>query len=198
MNPLLDILARNQGQVLTPELIAGILHSFDLALPEQVYSVMPIRSVPCYTGTADPRLIYADRERVGAWVAQRVGMESQWGSFAALGLLDRPGGELVAGTVLSDITATNACAHVAFEGKHALKRVLLHAFFDYAFNQLDLHRLTGLVDADNHAALQFDQHLGFEYEFTIRDGNAGDIIQLVMWRETCRWLRRHSDGQKST
>ncbi len=190
MNPLLDILARNQGQVLTPELITGILHSFDLALPDQVYSVLPFRTVAEYAGTDDPRLVYNDRERVGAWVAQRVGMESHWGAFAALGLLDRPGGELVAGIVLSDITATNACAHVAFEGKHALKRVLIHAFFDYAFNQLDLHRLTGLVDADNHAALKFDQHLGFEYEFTIPDGNAGDLIQLVLWRDKCRWLRR--------
>jgi len=188
MNPLADILARNQGNLLTPELVWGILRAYDESVPETVYAgasgVVPPEPAP----HEDPRLVVNDKDRVGTWVAQRVSQLAPWGGFGAIGLLDRPGGDLVAGTVLNNITGTNATAHVAFEGRHSLKRVLLRAFFDYAFNQLDLERLTGLVDADNSDALRFDLHLGFKHEFTIPRGNGGDVHQLVMWRSDCRWL----------
>lgn len=191
MNPLADILARNQGQVLTPELIWGIVKAQEIAEPENVFaglapSIRPEDPHPY----GDPRLVVNDRERVGEWLAQRVGQSAEWGGFGAIGLLDRPGGDLVAAGLLNNITSTNATAHVAFAGKYALKRVLLRAFFDYAFNQLDLERLTGLVDDDNEAALRFDLHLGFEHEFTIPNGNAGNVHQLVMWRDKCRWIKR--------
>jgi RimJ/RimL family protein N-acetyltransferase len=189
-HPLVDVLQSNQGNILTPELIWGILRSYDLSVPESIYAgvtgVVPSEPAP----HEDPRLVTADRERVGEWVAAQVGQKVSWGGFTAIGLLDKPGGELVAGTVLNNITETNAAAHVAFSGRHSLKRVLITAFFDYAFNQLDLERLTGFVDADNAQALRFDRHLGFEDEFIIPRGNGGDVVQLVMWREKCRWLER--------
>lgn len=192
MNPLVDILARNQGQVLTPELVRGILAGYDAALPEQVYAIAPGRDVPPPTVASDPRLVVHDKQGVGEWVAQRLGQPAiNWGGFGAIGLLDRPGGQLVAGTIVNGLYDTNGYAHVAFEGKHALKRVLLYAFFDYAFNQLGLERLTGTVASTNADALRFDQHLGFRHECTIPMGSAPDIIQLVMWRDECRWIRRH-------
>jgi RimJ/RimL family protein N-acetyltransferase len=92
--------------------------------------------------------------------------------------------------VVESITATNAFVHVAFEGKYSLRRVLIRAFFDYVFNQLGLERITGYVDADNEAALRFDTHLGFEHEHTIKSGNGGDVMMLVMWRDKCRWIKR--------
>ena len=191
MNPLADILARNQGQVLTPELIIGILHGFDRAAPDEIVSVMPGGPAAPPIPTSDPRLVVDDKARVGDWVARRVGLQhGNWGDFGAVGLLDKPGGELVAGTILNGINGTNAFAHVAFSGPWALKRVLIYAFFDYAFRQLDLERLTGTVEADNEAALRFDKHLGFVEEFRIPMGSAPDIIQLVLWRDQCRWLSR--------
>jgi RimJ/RimL family protein N-acetyltransferase len=91
---------------------------------------------------------------------------------------------------LNDITDTNASIHVAFANKHALKRVFIHAVFEFAFVQLGLKRLTGYVEVDNTDALIFDQHLGFELEHTIHDGSAnGDVHMLVMWASKCRWLR---------
>ena len=191
MNPLIDILYRNQGQTLTPELIGGILGSFDAALPEAVFTSVPGRELAVYRGTDDPRLVVDDRERVGTWLAQRVGHpQGKWGTFGAIGLLDRPGGELVAGALANNMTATNAETHVAFSGKFALKRILIYAFFDYVFNQLGLERVTGLVDANNTDALRFDFHLGYEHEFIIPKGNGGDVYQLVMWRDKCRWLKQ--------
>ena len=189
MNPLIEILARNEGQVLTPELITGILTGVDAALPDALWASLPMRTPPDAI-SADPRLVCDDRDRVGEWVAQRVGMQGHWGGFGAIGLLHPVEDRLVAGVVLAGLTATNAFMHVAFDGKHALKRSLIYATFDYAFNQLDLTRVTGTVDVDNEAALRFDKHLGFEEEFIIPDGNAGDVVQLVMWRHKCRWLKR--------
>lgn len=196
MTPLQQILARNAGSLLTPELIVGILQGYESTIADSVYATFPTHEPALPAAPLDPRL-EIDRHVVGPWVAQRVGLLSgNWGSFAALGLRDRPDGELVAGCILNNITDTNANAHIAFEGKYALKRSLIHAFFDYAFNQLGLERLTALVDVNNEAALRFDQHIGFVPEFVIPKGNGVDVVMLVMWKDTCRWIkpRGHEHG----
>lgn len=192
MQVLADILTRNAGQVLTPELVTGILYAYHEALPEAVCSAMPGREAPDIAlpeGLRHPRIV-CDQERVGDWVAERVNRAGEWGSYKALGALSEDGDALVAGVVITDITNTNAFIHVAIEGRMTLKRAFLWAFFDYVFNQLDLERVTGLVRADNADALRFDKHLGFEVEGVIQRGADVDVLMLVMWRERCRWLRR--------
>lgn len=188
MTTLVDILARNQGSVLTPELIWGVARAHELAEPGGVCAVSP-SEVPATAYAQDPRLVTDDRERVGEWIAGRVGQLGGWGGFGAIGLLDEAGEELVAAGLINNITPTNATAHVAIDNRHGLKRCLIHAFFDYAFNQLGLERLTGYVSEDNPQALRFDLHLGYEHEFVIPRGNNGDVYQLVMWRDKCRWLK---------
>ncbi|MCK7581118.1 MAG: GNAT family N-acetyltransferase [Chromatiales bacterium] len=199
MSPLHDILTRNLGSRLTPELAAGIIHGYESAVPDALCTAVATRPSAPPSGTASPRLVVDDKESVGLWVARRLGMSAaRWGEFNAIGWLDRPGGSLVAGVVVEGVTATNAFMHVAFSGRYALKRGLIYATFDYVFNQLGLERVTGVVDAGNAAALRFDQHLGFEPEFVIPRGNGGDVVQLVMWRDRCRWIKRASeasDGQ---
>lgn len=191
MNPLAEILFRNQGQMLTPELIWGIIKAQEFAEPEQVFTGMPTGIRPDDPlPHNDPRLVTSDRERVIQWVSERIGCSSNWGECAGIGLLDKPGGELVAAGLLNNLSKTNAHVHVAVSSKYALKRVLILAFFDYAFNQLGLQRITGLVDDSNKEALKLDQHLGFVHEFTIPNGNDGDVHQLVMWRDQCRWIRK--------
>jgi RimJ/RimL family protein N-acetyltransferase len=188
MNELFTILQRNQGQVLTPELISGVMNSYEFTRHGAVDSMIPTREMapPNYDG---PFLVANDRERVAEWVRKRIGMLGEWGSYAAIGQEDAEG-NLVVGMVLEGMTATNAFMHVAISDKAKLHKSMVRACFDYAFNQLDLERVTGLVDADNEAALRFDQHLGFEHEFTIPNGNGGDVIQLVLWRDRCRWIKR--------
>ena len=188
MNPLPDLLYRNQGACLTPELIAGLLLGYDRAMGESLLVSVP--RVPLTQPTpGDPRLLVNDHNRVGAWVAARVGRLASWGEFKAIGLLDASG-ELTAGVVLHENTRTNANIHVAFANRYSLKRVFLFAVFDYAFRQAGLTRLTALVSADNDASLTFCQHLGFEPEgVSRRAGDAGeDVIQLVMWATKCQWL----------
>jgi RimJ/RimL family protein N-acetyltransferase len=80
--------------------------------------------------------------------------------------------------------------HVAaVEGKRWLNRAYLRACFAYPFVQLGCRRITGMVAADNEAALRLDFHLGFEYETQLKDAlPSGDLLLLVMWREKCRWI----------
>jgi RimJ/RimL family protein N-acetyltransferase len=135
-------------------------------------------------------LLTTQHERVAAWVALQVGCdEHAWAQYTTLGLEKE--GELVAGVVFESFTGTAANIHVAGVGKYWMNRALLFATFDYAFRQLGLKRLTGLVEAANEHALAFDLHLGFEIEARMVDAvPSGDVIILRMTPDNCRFLER--------
>ena len=186
-----DILHRNQDQVLTPELIAGIVLA--MQQEERLVTGEPPLTLPTgYTPTvplrpSNKRLVLDDHPRVAAFVAQQTDSDMNWIGYFGLGLeLD---GELVAGVIIESYTGRNANIHVAGIGKHWLNRNYLAVVFDFCFNRLGLQRLTGLVEADNAAALRFDTHLGFKHEYTMPDGGRhGDLHILCMRREDCRYL----------
>lgn len=186
-----DILHRNQGQVLTPELIAGIVLA--MQQEERLVTGEPPLTLPTgYTPTvplrpSNKRLVLDDHPRVAAFVAQQTDSDMNWIGYFGLGLeLD---GELVAGVIIESYTGRNANIHVAGIGKHWLNRNYLAVVFDFCFNRLGLQRLTGLVEAGNTAALRFDTHLGFKHEHTMPDGGRhGDLHILCMRREDCRYL----------
>ena len=134
------------------------------------------------------QIVVNQKERVGAWVAQRIGRESSWGSFEAIGLeLD---GDLVAGMVVeSYVKDSRCCVHLAGDGKKWLNREYLNFCCRYMFDQLNCKVVIGLVDADNEQAMKFDLHFGFTEQTRIKDG-AGDcdLVVLTLRRDDCRWL----------
>jgi hypothetical protein len=184
-------LHRNLGQVLTPELAAGILYAsgpadVSFGVPYQVMDVEP-RQVG---ETGDGRRIFFDRQdEVAAWVAERIGCDPRaWAGYVTIGF--EVDGDLRAGIVLEAFTGTAANIHVASTGRAWLNRSLMWTVFGFAFKDLGLKRLTGLVESANAAALRFDQHLGFEVEAVLKDAVPdGDLLVLVMRPETCRYLR---------
>jgi len=130
--------------------------------------------------------IVNDKERVGEWVASRLGCA--WGAYEAIGIEED--GELVGGVVVDNYVPNARCAmHVAGSNKRWLTRQFLWFVFHYAFVQLNCNVVIALVDADNADALKFDRHLGFEDTCRI-EGGAGDcdLIVLTMPRRKCRWL----------
>lgn len=133
------------------------------------------------------------------WVAHKVGQTASWGGHYALGLIDDQKKQVVAGVVLNNNNGANATVHIAMEpgvGRAMFK--MFGAISDYAFRQLKLKRLTGLVPASEARTLKFDMNLGFEYEHTIKDGAPdGDMIMLVMWADKCKWLHGDSNGLES-
>lgn len=193
MNPLAWVLLGHAGETLTPSLANDIVHEFHDALPDFVCTFAPdnVVQAPMY---GDKRLVCNDRERVGLWVANRTGHEGGYsGGHQAIGALDDTLSRLVAGVVFEGISASNAMLHAAIEGKYALKRAFLWATYDYAFNVLDLDRVTSWVRESNAASLKYHEHLGYETEYVIRQGNGEEnLISLVLWRDRCRWIHRRA------
>jgi len=135
-------------------------------------------------------LIFDQKARIGAWVAERVEQTAEWGSFYAMGV--EQDGEIAAGIVFNNFNGHNATAHIAVSKPTRGLLWLLEHSADYAFNHCKLDRLTGLVAASNQKALKLDLHIGWEEEFVMKKAAAdgGDLHVLVLWPEKCRWLRR--------
>ena len=136
------------------------------------------------------RLVVGQKDRVGEWVASRVGQNAPWGAFEAIGL--EQDGELIAGIVLSGyVKDARASMHCAGEGKRWLNREFLFACFDYAFRQMGCKVLVNPVNADNADSIRFTKHIGFTEVCRIPDG-AGDcdLVIFIMPRADCRWLHK--------
>lgn len=136
------------------------------------------------------RLITNERQRVSAWVAQRMDCDP-WDA-AALGL--ERDGELVAGVVLADyVENARGSLHCAGVGKYWLTRQFLHAVFDWCFVQLGLKVLVNQVSASNADSLRFTKHIGFTELARIPkawDGES-DLVLFELRPENCRWLGEH-------
>lgn len=183
---LQDMLLRNEGQVLTGELIAGILWGMQ---SDEVFTagfgVVPGPYMPDH----DDKLLFDCKEYVADWVAAEVEQSGEWGSYYAMGI-EGPDGELSAGIVFNNFNGVNATVHIAVKRVSKLFIKLLRHASHYAFRVAGLKRLTGLVESGNEKALKLDEHMGFRREFVMkgaaRDGQ--DMIVLVMWAEECPWL----------
>ena len=136
-------------------------------------------------------LIFDDKERVGAWVAEQVVQESEWGSYYAMGA--EVDGQIVSGIVFNNFNECNATAHIACSKPNKLFLELLDHAFLYAFETCKLRRLTGLVEADNSKALKLDTHIGFVKESVMQEaGSEGqDMVVLVLWPQNYRRGKKH-------
>jgi RimJ/RimL family protein N-acetyltransferase len=108
---------------------------------------------------------------------------------SGIGIEDETG-RLIAGVKFDQWNGRSVCMHVAaLPGVNWLTRGFTRACFDYAFGQLGVIKVLGLVDAANLAARQFDEHLGFVLEATITDASpGGDLLIYSMTRASCRYI----------
>lgn len=191
MSDLANLLWRNQGQVLTPELIVGLQACYDETLATGAPPV-PVTGdwLPAPNLRPSGKTLVLDQhERVARWVAEQAGCSVHaWAGYVCLGLADAAE-MLVAGVVLESFSGRSANLHVAGVGRHWLNRNMLTTCFLYVFKNLGLQRITALVAASNRESLRFVQHLGFTLEHTMIDGaKDGDLHILGMRREQCRFL----------
>jgi hypothetical protein len=190
IDEIMPVLQRNQGNILTPELINGIAASIEVALNRPIRSSLLCVPPPEIPINTHQRIVTQNEMDIAGWVSCQLGFLGSFGGpIKALGWTDLDG-NLCAGVVMEQFSGTNAYIHVAASGKRWLQRPFLHALFGYLFVTCGLKRITGLVEKKNEAALKFDLHVGFEQECVIKDGVDGDdIIVLVMWRNKCRWIK---------
>lgn len=139
-------------------------------------------------GRVDPvrRFVFDESERVGRWTFKRTG--GTWGDPDAVAIGLEKEGQIVVGVVFDHYNRASIAMHVAVEGKW-IARDFIRVCFRYAFGQLRVRKVIGLVDSSNAKALKMDRQLGFVTEAIIRDASpGGDLCILTMTREQCRWL----------
>lgn len=125
-------------------------------------------------------------QHVVDWVRQRFEL-ADFGPAVGIGWASP---DIIGAVAYNGFTRTNICMHVASDGKcRWLSRTFLKAVFRYPFNTLGCKRVTGVVEASNARALDFDLRLGFELEATMKDAcESGDLLILRMYRHQCRFL----------
>lgn len=140
-----------------------------------------------------PTLVFDQKERVGAWVAEQVNQGASWGEFYAMGV--ERDGQITSGIVFHNFNPNNASCHIACtKPDKGFVELVDHAFL-YAFQQCGLKRLTGLVESDNEKALKLDTHIGFVPEGVMKQaGTEGqDVVCLVLWPEN--YFRGKQNGR---
>lgn len=167
-------------------------YSLTRGTPRNVYTTAD-SSVNMYTRakTGPSRLVFDEKHRVSAWVAKRVGQQSSWGDFYAMGAEHK--GQLTAGLVFNGFTNSNATVHMAVSRPSKLFAEMLDHGVAYAFDTCKLLRLTALVEESNTRALRLNRHIGFQDEAVLRKaGTDGqDIMILVLWPENYTRNNRH-------
>ena len=127
-------------------------------------------------------------EPVCQWVADRTTTTYYPGSGQGIGI--EKNGEIVCGVLFEGYNGQSIQIHVALDPKGRMTREWLFVLFDYAFRQLKVNKIIGVVDSTNEAALRFDKHIGFVEEAVIAGaGKHGDMHILTMTRKQCRFLK---------
>lgn len=131
------------------------------------------------------RIIDNQHARVGRWVIERIGGIFHKQGSAAIGLEHE--GKLIAGVLFDGYSERAVNIHLACD--KPLTREFIWFCFYYAFEQLRVKKLLGMVESTNEKALRLNKKLGFVHEHTIKDGSkSGDMVILSMTREQCKWL----------
>lgn len=134
------------------------------------------------------RIILHQKERVGAWVAERTGRTCDWGVYEAIGIEED--GQIIGGFVIDNyVHQARASIHAAGDHGKWVTRELLFVLFDYVFRQLGCKVIINPVDVRNEPSMVNTERLGFTEICRIPEGAGGaDLAIFVMYRKDCRWL----------
>lgn len=85
--------------------------------------------------------------------------------------------------------------HIAIDNPKYVTRQAISAVFEYAFYQLGVKKVLGIVNSENDSSLTFTLRLGFQLETIIEDVyKMGNMYILSMTRQQCHWLRGKDHG----
>ena len=135
-------------------------------------------------------ILFGQKERVGDWVADRIGNTTPWHDYEAIGI--ERNGVLVGGVVIDNYIPQARCSvHCAGIGGKWLNRNFLFVVFDYAFRQLQCNAVVNIVDGCNKASLKFTAHLGFSEVHRIKGGgkDGSDGVLFEMQKTDCKWIK---------
>jgi L-amino acid N-acyltransferase YncA len=126
----------------------------------------------------------------GIWVMQRVGGLFNHITDQCIAL--HRDGRIRGGVVYTGFLHASIMLHMAGSEDNWATRDFLWMVFDYAFNQLGVRKLVGLVPSNNTRAISVDLRLGFRLEGRLTEMLTDpheDLLILTMLKRDCKWLK---------
>lgn len=125
----------------------------------------------------------------GAWVMMRVGSvyNDKLDHVISVHWRERIRG----GVVFTCYIGAAIMVHMAGDETNWATRDFLWMVYDYAFNQLGVRKLFGVVAASNTRAIAINLRMGFHIEARLRDmlADGDDLLIMVIDRADAKWLR---------
>ena len=70
-----------------------------------------------------------------------------------------------------------------------IDKAILHAAFDYPFNEMGCNQVLAFVPSGNTSALEIEPRLGFEVVIELQGAHPdGSLFVMRMTRDNCKWL----------
>lgn len=116
----------------------------------------------------------------------------------AIGCME--GDELVAVVIFNQLRRDSAEIGIVSTSPKWLTRQVCTHIASFAFDILNLRRLTGITPKKNKRARELALRLGFVYEATLKEGyaNGEDATVYRMLRRECKWLKTPNADQPNT
>lgn len=113
-----------------------------------------------------------------------------YNDYMAVSNLITVDGEVAAVIAYSNFTGRNVEMHVGSLTSDWASRRLLTEIFHYPFVQMNVQRVTAIVDSTNHNTIDFIKRIGFTEEGLVRElyPDKRDGIVFGMLRRECKWL----------
>ena len=139
------------------------------------------------------RRIVLDWPAVTAWVLERSHALVSLQDCVSIGVVEGSLDDrrVLGGVIFHNNTGRGGAITVHMAGNETswASRELLWAIFDYAFNQMGVEKVIGLLQSDNARAIDVDLRLGFVPEAKVKGAFPdADLLILTMTRAQCRWL----------
>lgn len=124
---------------------------------------------------------------IGNWVYKRTG-----GTFCpeisqVIALVNKE--KILAAAVFEGYNGATLKVHIAIDNKHALTREFMYSLTRYAYTQMKVTKLIGLVDSTAKATIKVNEKWGFVEEGRVVNGTVnGDLVIMTMTKEQCNFF----------
>jgi hypothetical protein len=124
---------------------------------------------------------------LAAWLCERIGYVPS-PHLKCIGSVDSTESVLRGVVGYDGYNGASVMMHMAGEPGW-IDKAILHAAFDYPFNEMGCNQVLGLVPSGNAAALAINKRLGFEVVAELPMAHPdGALVLMRMTRENCKWL----------
>jgi len=132
------------------------------------------------------RIRYVDGKEVAEWSEKQLGLDN-CSAKKAIGIVVDD--VLRASVLFTDYRGTSVDMHVISDGKsNWCFKGFLHLLFSFAFNTLNVERVTAPISSANTKARCLVEKLGFKTEAVLsRADNGNDRILYVLWKHESKW-----------